>query len=287
MVRDGTPVVSAHGVANEGYGTMLTLGAIDRNSSQALLTGLRFQVDVPANARVLAAYLALRSERNQSGSADFHVRAELAAEASPFPASATPLLYALAARQRTIRFLDWQDVPVSAHDVTVITPDLVHVVREVVALPSWTSGAHLSLLISGEGVRTYDGPLGQGPQLSVYFLPADPAAPESYTLSLLDDASDAVTEFSSNGSAYLATPLYAQPGSVFDGNGDSVWEPAGSPDGAWVTKQLPGGLPSIVLGELGTPARDPLLVALRFSNIQAQDTFQPVCHYCCMRDGNI
>ncbi len=135
------------------------------------LVGLRFLVDVPQGAQIVQANLQFTVDEASADDTNLVIWAEAADDAVPFNATSGNVSgRASSAAVATWRPNPWQTIGDSQAAQT--STDLSQLIQEVVDRPSWQSGNHLVLVISGTGVRTavsYEGGSSAAPLLSVEY----------------------------------------------------------------------------------------------------------------------
>jgi hypothetical protein len=189
-----------------------------RNASW-LLTGMRFGLNVPRGATIIAAFLSaicLQTETYYPGIAHTVPSLAIAAEDSPdslpFPqfedefGSST---FALGARSILNISEEWPDASCTYSGEALISPDISHLIQSLIAPhTAWSAGSHVALFFnsSGGGMLSVDGTMGDVPELVVYYMEpsepsTDPHAPVSHkTVFLrLTHSSETMLEIASSG----------------------------------------------------------------------------------------
>ena len=124
------------------------------NGPEAQLVGLRFRsVAVPADARIVSAYVQFQVDEVSTDSAALTVEGFDSNSAAPFRAMRRDI----SSRSRTAASVAWTppEWPKQKEEgADQRTPDLSEVVQEIVDRAGWETGNALGLVITGEGRRT-------------------------------------------------------------------------------------------------------------------------------------
>jgi hypothetical protein len=114
--------------------------------------GFRFNsVPLPANARILAAYL--QGTTKVTGSTSVTVRGERSANAAGFTSSNNNLTN----RTQTNAVSGAWSVNITALNQTISSPSLKTIVEEIIGLSGWTSGNAMVFMIGGTGLSGMPG----------------------------------------------------------------------------------------------------------------------------------
>jgi len=110
-------------------------------------------VAVPADARIVSAYVQFQVDEVSTGRAALTVKGLDSDSAARFTATRE----SISSRDRTTASVAWHPPPwpeVERQGADQRTPDLSEVVQEIVDRPGWETGNALGLVITGEGRRT-------------------------------------------------------------------------------------------------------------------------------------
>jgi parallel beta helix pectate lyase-like protein/K319-like protein len=116
--------------------------------------GLRFTgVTVPAGATIIRAYIQFEAEATQSEATSLILRGEAADDPATFASTDG----GISSRPRTAASAIWSPPAWTVMGEAGLgqrTPDLEHVIQEIVDRPGWASGNAIAILITGTGKRT-------------------------------------------------------------------------------------------------------------------------------------
>ena len=150
------------------------------DATKLQMAGLRFQaVDISQGAVVHRAYLQFTADEATSGPATFMIEAEASDDSPPLTANA----FDLSSRTRTAAWAGWSPpdwLAIGDAGAQQRTSDLSDVVQEIVDRPGWTSGAAMTLLLSGMDLaskrvaESRDGSIAKAPRLYVEYTPIRP-----------------------------------------------------------------------------------------------------------------
>jgi len=131
--------------------------------------GWRFQnITIPRNSYISSARIQWTSADTSSSSAAWTLQSELVADAQSFSLAK----YNLSFRPRSSQVVQWTTAPWSVAETTYMSPDIRHVVQQIVDQFNWTNGNDLVLLLRGTGLReawSYDGDPLKGAKLLITF----------------------------------------------------------------------------------------------------------------------
>lgn len=255
-----------------------TIGSDDLDSSDLELTedgssnqqvvGMRFQnVDVPAGATILSAYLEFETDETSSTATALTFYGQAADDPLTFEAVTNNIL----TRPKTTASVDWSPEAWNTVSEKHQTPNIASIVQEIVNRGGWASGNSMVFIVEGSGTRvakSYDGEAGNAPLLVIEWTtdptiyisgtplsdfnsePGDNSAEQSYTVSgvnLTDDITiNAPTDFeisttsgsgfgpsltlTQSGGIVATTPVYARfnRGTEGTSSGDITHESAGA-----------------------------------------------------------
>jgi PKD repeat protein len=166
------------------------------DGSAVQTVGIRWTgLAIPNGAVITAAYIQFAAKEAQSVVTNLTFRAEASDNAASFGSSA----FNVTSRPRTTASSLWSPVAwvVGEAGANQRTPDLSHVIREIVSRPGWASGNAIAIVVNGTGHRTawaYDGSAAAAPLLHVEYTgasasmagpssledaPEEPAAPDA------------------------------------------------------------------------------------------------------------
>lgn len=135
------------------------------------LVGMRFVLDVPANATIRNAYIQFTVDETTEEATALEIHAEAADDAAGFVDSATNLT----SRVTTSSSVDWAPPPWTSGGSSGTdqqSQNLEVLVQEIVNRPGWARGNHFVVLVSGNGKRvavSYDGDPWGAPSLHVEY----------------------------------------------------------------------------------------------------------------------
>ena len=131
--------------------------------------GWRFQnVSIPRNSYISSAHIQWTSADTSSSTASWIMQSELVADAQFFSLAK----YNLSFRPRSSQVVQWSPTPWSATETTYLSPDIRHVIQQVIDQSNWNNGNDLVLLLRGTGLReawSYDGAPLKGAKLLITF----------------------------------------------------------------------------------------------------------------------
>ena len=134
------------------------------------LLGMRFQnVEVPAGATILNAYIEFATDETSTEATSVTIRGEAADNPGTFTASTTNI----SSRTLTTTSADWSPGAWGTVGAKHRTSDISVVVQELVYRNSWASGNAMAFMVSGSGRRvaeSYDGEPFNAPLLVVDFV---------------------------------------------------------------------------------------------------------------------
>lgn len=199
---------------------------ISANAGSTQIIGLRYQgVSIPQGATVLRAYLDFTNRQPQDQWTDLEVHGEAIDHSDPFTATVNNVT----SRPLTNAVLEWPLVePWPIKDAVYRSPNLAHVIQEIVSRPGWQSGNALSLMVSGFGyrwARAYDASPDRAPRLIIDYtteiLPSatptatgEPATATSTPTSVAPTSTPLATPTATSTSASPATPTAVETATV-------------------------------------------------------------------------
>ena len=135
---------------------------------------MRFNgITVPSGATITRAYVQFQVDEKTSGQTELTIRGEAVANGQTFTSAANNI----SNRTLTANSVGWSPNPwstVGAAGADQQTTDISAILQEIVALPDWTAGNSVVLIISGTGERvaeSYNGSNSGAPLLHVEFIP--------------------------------------------------------------------------------------------------------------------
>ena len=145
-------------------GEWLTL--TDKNGFQRI--GWRFRnITIPSGSYISSATLKLTASDNSSDPANWILQSEMTADASVFTTSK----YNISLRQRSGQVVQWIPSAWDA-DMEYSSPEIKHLIQQVIDQSGWTNGNDLVLIMNGTGDReawSYDGDPAKSARLSIDF----------------------------------------------------------------------------------------------------------------------
>ncbi|HJW28632.1 MAG TPA: hypothetical protein VJ508_05200, partial [Saprospiraceae bacterium] len=131
--------------------------------------GWRFQhVAIPKSSYITSAHLEWTSNAINTAVANWTLQSEL----SGIPSGFTPSKYNLSLRTRSNQVVQWQPSGWTNTNTVYSSPELKHLIQQVVDQASWVTGHNLVLLMKGDGLRrawSYDGDALKGAKLVVTY----------------------------------------------------------------------------------------------------------------------
>ncbi len=131
--------------------------------------GWRFQhITIPKGSYIESAHLVWTSEAMDTAASHWTLQSEISSNAASFDASK----YNLSLRNRSSQVVQWSPDPWNNLDTTYTSPDIKHLLQQVVDQAAWTTGHDLALLLRGDGLRqawSYDGDSLKGAKLLVTY----------------------------------------------------------------------------------------------------------------------
>lgn len=120
--------------------------------SEKELIGLRFQdINIPQNAKIIHAYLQFTTAELTTEKSYFHIKAHLTNHSKTF--SSKDLI---SSRPTTKHKVDWTPTSwkeIWAQNKQQTTPNLSHIVQEIIDQKKWKEGNAISFIIDGKGKR--------------------------------------------------------------------------------------------------------------------------------------
>ncbi|HZV69793.1 MAG TPA: S8 family serine peptidase [Saprospiraceae bacterium] len=134
-----------------------------KNGQQAI--GWRFKnITIPLGSYIKNARIKWTSRYTSSSSANWTLRSELSADASTF----ITRKYNITLRPQSNQVVEWQPVNWSLVNTEYASPDIRHLIQNIVDQPTWKTGNDLVLIMKGSGLReswSYDGDPLKGAEL--------------------------------------------------------------------------------------------------------------------------
>ncbi len=131
--------------------------------------GWRFKnITIPRNSYISSARLEWTAADTSSSLASWILQTELAADALSFTTSK----YNVSLRPRSAQAVQWMPEPWTTTNASYLSPDIRHLIQQVVDQPAWINGNDLVLLMKGTGWReawSYDGDVMKGARLILTF----------------------------------------------------------------------------------------------------------------------
>ena len=147
------------------YRTSLALTEKDGHQQ----VGWRFdQIHIPQGSYIHSAHVVWESEAIDSDSAHWTLQSEMSANAATF----TPAKYSLSQRPRSTQVVQWSPEPWNEADLSFSSPDIKHVLQQVIDQSSWVTGHSLALILRGDGLRqawSYEGDSILGARLMIAY----------------------------------------------------------------------------------------------------------------------
>ncbi len=112
--------------------------------------GWRFKnITIPKGSYISSARMKWTAEDTSSTIASWTLQSELVSDASVF----IPSKYNISLRPRSSQVVQWSPESWSQADSTYYSPDIRHLLQQVVDQPAWVNGNDLVLLMEGNGLR--------------------------------------------------------------------------------------------------------------------------------------
>lgn len=131
--------------------------------------GWRFKfVTIPKNSYITSAHLEWTAAAINSTLSNWTLQSEL----STISAAFTPSKYNISLRSRSSQVVQWQPAAWNSMNTTYSSPEIRHLIQQVVDQSGWVTGKNLSLLMKGDGLRrawSYDGDALKGAKLVVTY----------------------------------------------------------------------------------------------------------------------
>ena len=150
--------------------TSSDLELVNAGSNQTV--GIRFVgVDIPQGANIVNAYVQFQVDEAHSEATALTIEGEAIDDAPTFTYSSGNI----SSRVRTSALVPWAPLAwttIGAANGDQRTPDVSHIVQEIVDRPGWLGGNSLAFIITGTGRRTaesYEGSRGGAPLLYVEY----------------------------------------------------------------------------------------------------------------------
>ncbi len=172
-----TPIVDGDDDAYEINGVVNTNATHVKVSqgTDTVTSGYRYQeINIPRGATITNAYLRFTSKQLNTSATSINIRGELSGDSVPFSTTS----FDISSRTRTSNELNWNsenDFPLS--NTTVRSPDITHVIQEVVDQGTWCGKNALSLIVEASSVdgssdrraKAFEDGTGSSPQLVVSY----------------------------------------------------------------------------------------------------------------------
>jgi len=144
-----------------------SLALTEKDGKQKI--GWRFRyVTIPKGSYIQSAHLEWTSESINTVASTWTLQSEMSGNANSFTASK----YNLSSRARSAQVVQWSPAAWNNVNTTYSSPELKHLLQQVVDQSSWVTGHDLALLMKGDGLRqawSYDGDSLKGAQLVVTY----------------------------------------------------------------------------------------------------------------------
>lgn len=132
--------------------------------------GLRFRnIRIPQGSYIVSAYLTLTADSDHAEATNLVLQGQLVPDALSFSTTR----YNISLRQRTNQVTEWTP-GTWLEDQSYNSPELRHIIQEVIHQPGWIPGNDMALLISGNGLRSawsFDGDPDKSPRLTIVYQP--------------------------------------------------------------------------------------------------------------------
>jgi hypothetical protein len=144
-----------------------SLALTEKDGKQKI--GWRFRhVTIPKGSYIQSAHLEWTSDAINSAVANWTLQSELSGNAASFSTSK----YNLSLRTRSNQVVQWSPAAWNTLNAMYNSPELKHLLQQIVDQSSWVTGHDLALLMKGDGLRqawSYDGDSLKGAQLVVTY----------------------------------------------------------------------------------------------------------------------
>ncbi len=141
------------------------LALTERDGRQTV--GWRFkQVTIPKGCYIHSAHLEWTAAEVAVGAANWTMRSEL----STAPAAFTPSKYNISLRSKSAQAVQWSPGPWNMINTSYTSPELKHLVQQVVDQAGWVTGRDMVITLQGDGWReawSYDGDVLKGAKLVI------------------------------------------------------------------------------------------------------------------------
>ncbi len=133
------------------------------------IVGWRFRnMTIPPGTYISGAQLRWIASDMHSAPGSLKLQAEMSAS----PASFNTSKYNISLRPRSEQIVRWEPQPWTTIDAVYTSPEIRHLIQQVIDQPGWVNGADLVLILRGEGLReawSYDGDPVKGAELTITF----------------------------------------------------------------------------------------------------------------------
>lgn len=144
-----------------------SLAMTEKDGKQKI--GWRFRhVTIPKGSYIQSAHLEWTSNAVDNATANWTLQSELSGNASAFTTSK----YNLSLRNRSSQVLQWSPAGWNATNTNYSSPEIKHLIQQVVDQSGWVTGHDLALLLRGDGLRqawSYDGDSLKGARLVITY----------------------------------------------------------------------------------------------------------------------
>ncbi|NNE30181.1 MAG: hypothetical protein HKN16_11125, partial [Saprospiraceae bacterium] len=172
---------------NVNTGSMLLTGmdmdfTYDKVFAQHQIMGLRFTgMNIPQGANIISARIDFRANTNGNDPLDVEIYGEAIDNAPIFTTAA----YNISSRTLTNSNVQWDNVPNWFANSIHSSPDIAHIVSEIVNRPGWSSGNSMVFSFFGDvlgerAAKSWNNNSSQAPRLVVSY--SDPNYPEHYVV---------------------------------------------------------------------------------------------------------
>jgi len=132
--------------------------------------GMRFNsIEIPQGSTIISANLTFVIDEKYTDDTDLNIFAHDTDHSSTF----TNTNYNITSREKTSNSVQWNSLPSPNVGETLISPDIITVIQEIIDRAGWSSGNSLTIIINGTGRRTvesYNGVSQYAPLLSIKYL---------------------------------------------------------------------------------------------------------------------
>jgi hypothetical protein len=139
------------------------------NNNGDQIIGWRFKnITIPSGSYITNAFIKWTSKDTSTSAANWILQGQLTADASTF----TTLKYNISGRARSNQVVQWIPLAWTLINEKYSSPDIKHLVQNIIDQPSWSSGNDVAFIMRGAGTReawSYDGDPLKGAELIIQY----------------------------------------------------------------------------------------------------------------------